>query len=184
MPASQIGMALLAAIVWSAACWDLRTKRIPNALVLLALVTGLAVQTAIAGVSGFFAALAGLFVGFTILLPGYLAGATGAGDVKLMAAVGSFLGAPDAFFAGVASLIVGALIALGFVFATLVVPGLESPLRRYALMLRTMFATGRPVYLAPGKGELMGRRFPFAVSIALGTTAVLLLQGSLAGTGN
>ena len=47
-----------------------------------------------------------------ILLPGWLMGFTGAGDVKLMAAVGAWLGHPEGFIAAVATLIAGGLIAV------------------------------------------------------------------------
>jgi prepilin peptidase CpaA len=71
---------------------DLRTRRIPNPLTATMAVTGLGL--AAAGVSGItlWAALAGLVLGFAFMLPGHWLGATGAGDVKLMAAAGAVLG--------------------------------------------------------------------------------------------
>ncbi|MDC0663750.1 A24 family peptidase [Marinobacter sp. SS21] len=164
------------ALIWSAACWDLRCRRIPNGLVLTGVVVGMAVHLGLGGFAGLLDALAGLGVGLAILLPGYLVGTTGAGDVKLMAAVGTFLGPFYAMLAGLASIAVGGLIGLGF----LALAGLSSrapaPWSRYGLMLKTLFVTGRPVYLAPEKGEVMGRKFPFAVSIAVGTSSLVIWQ--------
>ncbi len=169
------------ALLWSAACWDLRQRRVPNALVFIAAGLGIALQLGVAGFSGILDALAGLGVGLAILMPGYLVGTTGAGDVKLMAAVGTFLGPYHILLAGLASIAVGGVIALGFMVLATFSANSQAPWPRYGLMLKTLFATGRPVYLSPPKGEVMGRRFPFAVSIALGTSLFLIWQSPLTG---
>lgn len=71
---------------------DLRTRRIPNALT--AGMTGVGIALAATGVSGLTAGAAflGFALGLALMLPGYALGATGAGDVKLMAAVGAIVG--------------------------------------------------------------------------------------------
>ncbi|MDQ3349266.1 MAG: A24 family peptidase [Acidobacteriota bacterium] len=78
--------ALLATII------DIRSRRIPNALT--ASMTGVGLGLALSGLSGVSpaASLAGLIVGLMLMMPGHMMGATGAGDVKLMAAVGAILG--------------------------------------------------------------------------------------------
>lgn len=167
---SPITFQLLLALVWIAAFFDLRTRRIPNLLVCLTLAMGFVMQVGFRGFDGFIAASTGLLVGTVVLLPGYVVGTTGAGDVKLMGAIGSFLGASGAFFAAVACIAVGGLIAFVFMVTTLLSPGLAPPWRRYGAMAKTLVMTGKPVYLPPERGEVMGRRFPFAVSMALGTT--------------
>ena len=70
---------------------DIRTRRIPNLLTATMAVMGLGLAGA--GVSGLtvWAAAAGLVLGLAVMLPGHLLGATGAGDVKLMAAAGALL---------------------------------------------------------------------------------------------
>jgi prepilin peptidase CpaA len=71
---------------------DIRTRRIPNALT--ATMAGAGIGFAAAGISGLSigASLAGVLVGLALMLPGHLLGATGAGDVKLMGAVGAIVG--------------------------------------------------------------------------------------------
>jgi Flp pilus assembly protein protease CpaA len=71
---------------------DLRTGRIPNSLTAATGAAGL--TFAVLGWSGQTAgaAVAGATLGFALMLPQYLFGATGAGDVKLVAAVGTLLG--------------------------------------------------------------------------------------------
>ena len=91
-PISNGAFAVLAAGVLAATVIDLRTQRIPNELT--AAMTGVGIAMAATGVSGI--SVAGAFLGFALglvlMLPGYGLGATGAGDVKLMAAVGAIVG--------------------------------------------------------------------------------------------
>lgn len=162
-----------------ATAWDLRQRRIPNLLVLAGALAGGVIQLTVAGLAGLQDALLGLLLGFGLLLPGYILGTTGAGDVKLMAAIGTFLGPYNVFLAVLASIIVGSLVALGYAASALFSPAAAAPWARYGLMFKTLIATGRPIYLAPAEGEVMGRKFPFAVSIALGTAAVMFWQSPL-----
>lgn len=71
---------------------DMLTRRIPNALTLATAALG--VVLALAGLShiSFAQSLSGLLLGMLLMLPGYLLGATGAGDVKLLGAAGAVLG--------------------------------------------------------------------------------------------
>jgi len=170
------------ALIWIAAAWDVHQRRIPNILVLAALLFGLTLQFVLAGAGGLLSALAGLSVGLVVLLPGYLLGTTGAGDVKLMAAIGTFLGPQDVLLAALASVVVGSMVALGYAASSLFQSESVTPWRRWGLMCRTFVTTLRPIYLPPAEGEVMGRKFPFAVSIALGTTLFLawpLIQARL-----
>ena len=71
---------------------DLRTRRIPNELT--ATLAGIGVGLAAAGVSGvpLWASVLGFGAGLALMMPGHVLGATGAGDVKLMAAFGAIVG--------------------------------------------------------------------------------------------
>lgn len=71
---------------------DLRTRRIPNGLNVLGLLTGVIYCVATRGWSGFQFSISGFFVGFGILFLLWIIGAGGGGDVKLMGAVGAWLG--------------------------------------------------------------------------------------------
>ena len=90
-PVSNIGFAALTAGVLIATVVDIRTRRIPNALT--ATMAGAGIGFAAAGISGISlgAAAIGFLVGLALMLPGHALGATGAGDVKLMAAVGAIV---------------------------------------------------------------------------------------------
>jgi prepilin peptidase CpaA len=103
---------VLALGVVAAAVIDIRTNRIPN--LLTALMSGVGLAMAATGVSGIgpWAALAGLAIGLLLMMPGYLLGATGAGDVKLMAAVGAMLGPALVITAFLFTAIAGGILAL------------------------------------------------------------------------
>lgn len=89
---SNVSFAALAAGLLLATVIDIRTRRIPNAVTGPMALAGLGL--AALGFSTFSvgAAAGGLALGLALMLPGHLLGATGAGDVKLMAAVGALIG--------------------------------------------------------------------------------------------
>lgn len=72
---------------------DLRHRRISNRLNLIAVICGLCLQAAIFGVAGVVIGLQGFAAGLAILLIPYAMGMIGGGDVKFVAAIGTFLGA-------------------------------------------------------------------------------------------
>lgn len=103
---------------------DLRAHRIPNVTVLLLLLAGVALNAAgpanareglfsqIPGAIGASAALAGALVGLALFLPMYLLRAMGAGDVKLLAALGAFAGPVEIINLALMVLIAGGLLAV------------------------------------------------------------------------
>ena len=91
---------------------DLRSRRIPNALTGAALLAGLLLHAALLGRSAAFsAALAALLAGGLFFLV-YSAGGMGAGDVKLMAALGAISGLHALPFVLLATAVSGGLLAL------------------------------------------------------------------------
>jgi prepilin peptidase CpaA len=109
---SLILMSFLAA----AAASDIHSRRIPNVLVLIMLVCGSLLHMAYLGGTGILTSLAGILLGFVILIPFYAFGALGAGDVKLLSGAGAFLGGWGVAVAACATLIVGGLLGLVVIF--------------------------------------------------------------------
>jgi prepilin peptidase CpaA len=111
-PVSEFAFAALAAGLLVATVIDIRTRRIPNALT--ATMSGAGIGFAAAGISGISlgAAALGFVVGFALMLPGHALGATGAGDVKLMAAVGAIVGPLVVVNAFLFTAIAGGVLAL------------------------------------------------------------------------
>jgi prepilin peptidase CpaA len=96
--AAQTISAFTLALTLYAGWMDWRTRRIPNWLTVPGLCLGIAANAAFGGWHGVARSLEGAGLAMALLLPFVLLRALGAGDWKLMAAVGSFLG-PKAFLA-------------------------------------------------------------------------------------
>jgi prepilin peptidase CpaA len=96
----------------AASMTDLASRKIPNVLVCVGFVAALAGHIYLAGLNGIGVTLAGGLVGLLCLLPFYLLGGMGAGDVKLMAVCGGFIGPVAVFWASVATLFVGCVIGV------------------------------------------------------------------------
>lgn len=88
-PYQAIAVMLFTAV---ALVWDVKSRRIPNWLNLIGLILGLAFQTYQRGWDGLLFSLAGFGTGFGILFVLWIIGGGGGGDVKLMGAVGAWLG--------------------------------------------------------------------------------------------
>jgi prepilin peptidase CpaA len=108
----SLPLIVIAAAAVTAAVIDVRIRRVPNVLNGGIALVGLGLAAMGLGRVGFWLALAGCLVGLALMLPGYLIGATGGGDVKLLAAVGTLLGPGATLRAFVASAIAGGLIAI------------------------------------------------------------------------
>lgn len=108
LPAAK---AILPILLTLAAVVDFRRRRIPNALSFGGMGLGLTFGLALGGFSGLSNSFLGLLTGGAIFLPFYLARGMGAGDVKLMAAVGSFLGPWHTLLASISVALLGGVIA-------------------------------------------------------------------------
>jgi prepilin peptidase CpaA len=121
-----MGLTTLALLVLTALVFDLRQRRIPNVVVLLALASGLfinligpqtwqsgaALLTVYPSALGAKGALLGALTGLAVFLPFYLLRAMGAGDVKLMAGIGSFVGPATAINVALFILVTGGVLAV------------------------------------------------------------------------
>ena len=83
---------VLAAVAVCAAVYDWRFRRIPNWLNLCGLILGISLNLLYFQAHGALEASIGLLLALAIYLPLYLLRAMGAGDVKLMAAIGALVG--------------------------------------------------------------------------------------------
>jgi len=140
---------------------DLRTRRLPNPLTMGLAAIGVAYAAWGIGGLSIGASLAGLALGLALMLPGHLIGATGAGDVKLFAAVGAFIGPVHILSAFLYTALAGGGLAV-----------LISIMRRR--LRQTVGSTARLIATAGAnapaiESPLEHNRFAYAPAIAVGT---------------
>jgi len=170
----QIGV--LTILLLFAAISDWRSHRIPNQLVLLGMAFALIDQCVRWPVlEGPLFVIGGVLVGFGLFFPLYLLRAMGAGDVKLLAMVGAFLGPADTFRVALATMIVGGAMAILFV----VVNGTIGLMARN---LRSLFQVGFLDVLGGRSPDLQvnpsvsAGRLPYGVAISAGTMGYLVAR--------
>lgn len=158
-----ITAALLLALLLTAAVSDLRSHRIPNWVCAGILLLGFMAQCAEPGWTGPLRALAGPALALLCLLPFYARRAVGAGDVKLLAAAGAWLGPLGVTLAAGVTLLSGLLLA---------VAGLAC---RYLLARQPMLQLASRALPQPLRLSLMVERggrlkLPYGLAIAVGST--------------
>ena len=106
-------------LVLGVACFtDLRSRRIPNALVVPSALSGLAANCLLQGLTGLWSSLCGIcLAGIVCGVFCYLRG-MGMGDLKLCAAIGAWIGPQQLGFALVMTFIAGAVIGIVWALCT------------------------------------------------------------------
>ena len=160
----------LGVILIIASIQDVISLRIPNWVTLPGLAVGLSYFSLTRGYEGFLFSLIGALTGLGLLIIPYIIGGTGAGDVKLMGAVGSVLGAQGVFIVFILSCILGGVYAL-FLLASKGL--LFSTFKRYGKILWCLISTQKLIYIPPTIIE-KALRVRFGVVIALGTGSYLV----------
>ena len=151
---------------------DLRSRRIPNELVLAILVSGwlFAILSGDAwralGLS-----LAGTALGFAIWIGFYVVGAIGAGDVKFFAAAGAWLGPGLTWRAALIAAVAGGVLAVAML---LLEKRLGTALQRIALA-----ASSRTLAVVPDgpNSSTKNRRLPYGVALAVGALVAAWYPG-------
>lgn len=167
------GQVLLGTLVLIAAIFDIRFRRIPNWLVLAGILVGFTWNVYSSGWSGLRSAAEGFGLGFALYFPLYLIRARGAGDVKLLAAVGAITGPGNCFWIFLSTAILGGIIAL----LLLMVRGrVQKTLFNVAWIVRDLLHFQAP-YKSNEEVDVTttkGLRLPHGAMIAVGTTAFLI----------
>ena len=107
------GAAWAAGLLALAACvLDIRTRRIPNALTFGAALAAFLFHGLFSGITGFGLSVAGWAVGLALFLPLFFLRGMGGGDLKLLAAIGAWLGPGTVIWVGLWSAVAGGVFAL------------------------------------------------------------------------
>jgi prepilin peptidase CpaA len=156
--------ALVALFMAACAVIDFRTQKIPNWLTVPAAILGLVYSLAAPLGIGPLWSLAGFFLGFSLLLLPWLLGGGGMGDVKMLAALGAWMGPLGVLV----SFGLGAVLAAGgmvlVLTGSMLCDGYSTTRRRY------VNAGAAAASAAPRK---VRRVLPFAVPMAISTWLVL-----------
>jgi prepilin peptidase CpaA len=163
---------LMLLLVIAAIC-DCRSRKIPNELVVCGALFAVVYTTLVPPVFGatVLFPVSGLLVGLLLFLPLYLLGAMGAGDVKLLAMVGAFLGPLQTLYAALAVMIVGGALAIVWVLA-------RGRMLQMLHNLASLFHFGALVAvdgptrrIAPAASA---GKMPYGVAVAIGTIGYLI----------
>jgi prepilin peptidase CpaA len=155
-----------------ACVFDVRTRRIPNALTFGAAIAGVLFHRLADGPEGVLVAAAGWLVGLGLFLPFFALRGMGGGDVKLLAALGAWVGPQDALWLAVYTGIAGGVLGVGVALSR---GYLKTAMQNVAGALRYWGTAGiRPV---PGLTLESGNapRLAYAIPILAGTLVTLWL---------
>lgn len=168
-----IPILFLVVILLMAAISDFRVRKIPNRLTFPAAIAGVVYHTWTTGWKGLFFSTGGISLGLALLMAFYLFGGMGAGDVKLMGAVGGFLGPAGVFSAFLGTALIGGVYAVMLLAVHGEIPDV---VRRYGIMLKTFLFTGRMIYIPLEKKEDRPV-LRYGLAIAIGTLLSVLIKG-------
>jgi len=166
VPHNAVVIAAVAGSGGASAAMDLRTRRVPNWLTLGITALGMTLAAGHWSDRTIAAALGGFAVGLLVMLPGHIVGATGAGDVKLFAAVGTLLGPAGIAVAFVYTALFGGLLAL-------TVAVFRGRLNHTLQETATLVVTGG-ANVAEIERPSADNRFAYAPAIALGALVAAL----------
>jgi prepilin peptidase CpaA len=164
---------ILLAVSIAAAVFDIRSRRIPNWLCLVGAGAGLLANLVLAGRVGLLRSAAGLGLGFLIYFVLYLLHGMGAGDVKLMAALGAIAGPGYWFWIFVFAAVLGAVCGVALALAK---GRLRSTLWNVAYLVRELASLRRP-YLRHRELDLhyeKALRMPHGAAIGMAVIALAI----------
>lgn len=153
---------LLLLAIWN----DMARRQIPNALVLWGVITALVLSMTPRGL-GLVSALVGGLAGFLVFFVFYLFKMIGAGDVKLIAAIGLLVGWPDILNVSIAILLTGGVLALVW---AVVSSKSKEVLKNIRKGLMNFTRVGQlPQWGQPLMNQVSNVRIPYALAMGLGT---------------
>ncbi len=154
--------------------FDVKSMRIPNLLILTGIITSFISQTALFGRSGMADWGLGLLLGLSLFFPFYFLRVLGAGDVKLLATVGAFIGPSAIFEVTLFTLASGGILAILY--------ALRIGAFRQSLENVRFMVTHSAVRTLQGKSLTLDelpvtpKSIPYAIAITTGTICYFLIK--------
>ena len=172
-PLRVLAGGVFSALLVAACITDVRQRRIPNLLVVVLAVAGLAYSVSLEPwLAGLGRAVGGFALGFSIWIMFYVAGAIGAGDVKLFAAAGAWLGPGGAWRAALVAAAVGGIVAVAALARQRRV---REGFEKVMIAVSSRSADG----LAVDPSAPRSRHLPYGVALACGALIVAWIPGVL-----
>lgn len=169
----ELGRVVVLAVVGTAAVIDVRTRRIPNLLTFGSALAAAVYHASTTGLHGLALSAAGWAAGIALFLPMFLLRGMGAGDVKLLGAVGAWLGPEGVLYASLYSVLAGGVLAL-------IMGGMHGYLGKAFSNLWGMLVFWRTAGIQPLPGltieDSAGPRLAYGVAIAAGTFVAVWLK--------
>ncbi len=181
----NIGFSLLVLLVllFFSVYYDSTQRKIPNKITMPAILIGVIWSTVNSGLDGFLFSVLGFLLGFAVFLVPYIFGGIGAGDVKLMAAIGSLMGWRFTLASGLSTAIAGGVLVIIYMF---IKGGLKETLvDAFGILIKPLL---KFLYMTSGKKWFLDKQnyfnvhkskkeneyVPYAIAIATGTLMVIV----------
>lgn len=162
-----LGTALLISLIT-----DIRNRKILNIITLPAILIGFIYYTITLGLDGFVFSGKGFLIGLGFLLIPYLLGGMGAGDVKLMAAIGALTGATFTFYVFIYTALIGGLIGIVLIMKR---RGVWNSIKYFFFTFTFLNSNLGSITLNQDKQSSI--LFPYGVAIVLGTLCAAVWGG-------
>ncbi len=168
----DVTCAILIPGILLASWYDFAQRRVPNWLNLALILIGFAVQACFFGWSGLSFGLMGMLTGFGLLIVPWLMHGMGAGDVKLMAAIGVWLGAGLTFYSFCYGVVIGGVVATVMILST---GRLQMACANMGVIMHK-FSSTKKMFSEYGSAKSFGNSsqlLPYGVPLTFGTLIVL-----------
>src|ERR1700733_9965327 len=169
---------LVCVLLILAAYIDGKQLRVPNWLTFSMVLSGLVYSGLTGGWAGLGDGLLGMAGRLACLLPLYAVGGMGAGDVKLLAGVGAWLGAPTTFYAFCVSTVVGAVMAVAMVLWR---KAFDKHYAQLLMILSEWMTIKNPRELSRIAAERKPKMLllPYGIPICVGSIAYFFYEGMI-----
>ena len=152
---------------------DIRSRRIPNVLTFGAAAAAVVFHVLTNGTSGLLVALSGWTVGLLLFLPFFLLGGMGGGDVKLLAALGAWIGPRDVFMLAIYASLAGGVLGVALALSR---NYLRTALRNLWTMIVTWCLVGPKPVPTMTLADSKAPRLAYAVPVMIGAVVTLWLR--------
>lgn len=180
---AMINDAVLLALIATSGFIDARERKIPNKITFTGILIGLILNTVVGGWLGLLQSIIGMFAGFAIFFIPFVMGGMGAGDVKLLGAIGALMGWKFSLMTALYSTLIGGIMVFIYLLYT---GNLRDNLKKIVFtLIRVLFLFvnqiiyNEKMYQAQEHLQKNGQSYkkiyiPYGVAIAGGTILVLI----------